>query len=145
MPDLLLNLKFVLPFLLIINVLTVLLYRKNLRYIKGPVIFFIILFGVFLGYRFLIFPVQQEKVQASRQAEIQKQKWDYLNDPEKDAAFAKQEINYQQNNLALFRITGLQAAFSAIFSCLGLFLAPDKKVHAGFAMGFFLLAFLFLT
>ena len=145
MLPILFNLKYVLPALLLINVASIYLFRKDFRFLKGPILFFVLLFLSFLVYRFLISPAQNQKVQASRQAVIDKQGWDYLGQPEVDADFQKKEMLYHQTNYMLFRVTGLQAAFSFIFCCIGLFITSDKRIYAGFALGFFMLAFLFLT
>ena len=145
MLPLLLNLKFVLPLLLLLNTISIYIFRKDLRFLKGPILLFVILLVTFLFYRFLVSPAQTEKIQASRNTEINKQGWDYLNQPDMDADFQKQEISYYQTNLVLFRIVGLQAVFSFIFCCIGIFITADKKLYAGFALGFFMMAFLFLT
>ena len=145
MLPLLLNLKLVLPSLLLLNLISIFIYRKDLRFIKGPILLFGLLMLSFLIYRFLISPGQSDKVQASRQTEIKNQGWDYLNNPKMDNEFQKQEISIKKTSLLLFRLMGLQAAFSFIFSCIGIFISADKKVYAGFALGFFILAFIFLT
>ena len=139
------NLKIVLPVLLLLNTIGLYIFRKDLKFIKGAILLFTLLLFAFLIYRFIVSPLQIKNVKASRQAEIKKQGWDYINNPEVDAAFNKKEIAYSQNNFLLFRLVGLQAAFAFIFSSIGLFISADKKIYAVFALTFFILAYIFLT
>lgn len=139
------SLKFVLPVLFILNLISIFIFRKELQYAKGPLVLFLLLICTFLFYRFLVAPAQTEKVQATRQTEINKEGWNYLNLPDLDADFQKKEIQAHYTNLYLFRLVGLQAAFAFIFSGIGLFVTSDKKLYAGFACAFLILTYLFIS
>ncbi|MDQ4139503.1 MAG: hypothetical protein M3142_03165, partial [Bacteroidota bacterium] len=111
----------------------------------GPLFLFCFLALACLSYRFLVYPQIEKKIQSEKQTEIKKRGWKYIEDPELDADFI---IRQQANSLtssAFFRIAGLQTAFAFILAATGIFVTPDKKVYGLYALGFLLLAFLFLT
>lgn len=145
MLPLLFNLKFVLPVLFGLNLLGIFIFRKELPFLKGTVLIFGLLLGLFIGYRFFLAPRQTQKIQASRQAIIKKEGWNYLNLPDTDATYQQKEIQAYEVTLLLFRLVGLQAVMGVLLCTIGIFVAADKKVYAGFAGGFLLLAYLFLT
>lgn len=144
MLPLLFNLKLVLTILFVLNLLSVWLFKGEYRFVKGQLMFFALLVAAFLGYRLLVFPAVKKQVEQERNAEIKNQGWEYINQPEVDTAFKKREIENQQLNLALFKIAGLQAVFAFIFTLIGIFISTEKKLYAVYALGFFVVACLFL-
>ncbi|MDQ3291309.1 MAG: hypothetical protein M3Q05_08475 [Bacteroidota bacterium] len=145
MVSLLTNLKIVLLILLILNAGLVVLLKNPFRFIKGPFALFCFLAILCLGYRFIFYPRIQKEIITEKQVEIKKRGWNYINDPDLDAAFNKRQQENSITSSALFRITGLQTVFAFITAALGVFLTQHKKVYGLYALGFLILAFLFLT
>lgn len=144
MATLLTNLKIVLPALLLLNAALLFFFKNPGRLIKGPFILFAVLLLLCLIYRFFVFPAVTQRVQAAQQQEIKKQGWEYINDPELDHSFARQQQENLMMRSLLYRLIGLQAAFAFVFATIGFFTAADRKLYGLYALGFFMLAFLFL-
>ena len=139
------DLPIVLLSLVILNTALVFIFKNSLRFIKGPLILFCLLSLVSLTYRFTIYPKTNQQIQKEKQAEITKRGWDYINDPDVDAAFIKREQANMLINGALFRIAGFQTVAAFLLATVGIFISTDKKIHGLYALGFLVLAFLFLT
>ena len=139
------NLPLVLLLLFVLNTALVFIFKNSLRFIKGPFILFCLLSLASLTYRFIIYPTTNQQIQKEKTAEITKRGWNYINDPELDATFIKREQANRLVSGALFRITGFQTIAAFILATIGLFLSRDKKMHSLYALGFLVLAFLFLT
>ncbi|RDC62596.1 hypothetical protein [Adhaeribacter pallidiroseus] len=139
------NLPIVLLLLLILNAALVFILKNPLRFIKGPFVLFMLLSLASLTYRFVIYPTTNKQIQKEKEAEINKRGWDYINDPDVDAAFIKREQKNMLLTGALFRIAGFQTAVAFILAVVGLFVSTDKKVYSLYALGFLVLAFIFLT
>ncbi|PSR52893.1 hypothetical protein AHMF7605_04810 [Adhaeribacter arboris] len=139
------NLKLILFLLLILNVGLVFLFKNPFRLVKGPFVLFCFLAITFLGYRLLFYPKIDKEIQTEKQAEIKKKGWKYIDDPEMDAGFIIRQQTNGIINSALFRIIGLQTVFAFIAAAIGFFTSSDKKVYGLYALGFLILALLFLT
>ena len=138
------NLKIILPALLLLNTALLFCFKNSLRLVKGPFILFVVLLLLCLVYRVFVFPAVAQRVQAAQQQEIKKQGWEYINDPELDHRFIRQQQENELIRATLYRLVGLQAAFAFIFAVIGLFATADRKMYGLYALGFFVLSFLFL-
>lgn len=145
MTTLLTDLKIILLFLLILNTVLVLIFKNPLRFVKGPIILFCILSLACLTYRFIVYPATNRQIQEEKKTEINKRGWEYINDPDVDAAFVKREQTNRLVSGALFRIAGFQTVAACILALVGLFISGNKKEYSLYALGFLVLAFLFLT
>lgn len=141
--DLILNLKFVLLLLFVLNFGSLFLFKEPYRFIKGPLIIFSFILATFLVYRLAIYPSLEKNNREARQAEIKRLGWEYINHPDKDAEFIKQSDRNRITYFALFRIAGIQAAFSFILAITGFFLTPEKKLYALYALGFLVVTVIF--
>lgn len=139
------NLKIVLLVLLLLNAALVFFLKNPLRFVKGPLILFGVLTLAFLTYRFIVFPATNRQIQKEKEIVINKRGWEYVNDPELDAAFITREQNNKLVNSALFRIAGFQTVAAFVLAVVGIFISNDKKIYGLYALGFLVLAFLFLT
>ncbi len=139
------NLKIVLLVLLLLNAALVFFLKNPLRFVKGPLILFGVLTLAFLTYRFIVFPATNRQIQKEKEIVINKSGWEYVNDPELDAAFITREQNNKLVISALFRIVGFQTVAAFVLAAVGIFISNDKKIYGLYALGFLVLAFLFLT
>lgn len=145
MTSFLTNLPIVLLLLIVTNTALVFIFKNPLRFVKGPFILFSLLSLASLSYRFIIYPTTNKQIQNEKEAEINKRGWEYINDPDVDAAFIIREQANMLVSGALFRIAGFQTVVAFILAVVGLFVSADKKVYSLYALGFLILAFLFLT
>ncbi|QNF34542.1 hypothetical protein HUW51_18085 [Adhaeribacter swui] len=130
---------------MLLNVALVLIFKNPLRLIKGPFILFGVLSVLCLTYRFVIYPATKSQIQKEKAAVINKRGWEYINDPELDTAFINREQDNKLISGALFRIAGFQTVVAFVLAAVGIFTSGDKKVYSLYALGFLVLAFLFLT
>jgi hypothetical protein len=139
------NLSYILLLLLVLNTALVYIFKNPLRFIKGPFLLFCLLSIACLTYRFVVYPATNRQIQKEKEAEINKRGWEYMNDPDVDAAFIKREQTNMLLTGALFRIAGFQTIAAFIMAAVGFFTSGDKKIHGLYAAGFLVLAFMFLT
>ena len=142
MVALLTNLKVVIISLVLVNAVLLLLFKGNLRFVKGPLVFFIFLIMAALSYRLLVFPAVNKKIEQEKETEIKRRGWGYLNEPDLDAGFIKRKNENSLINAALFRITGLQTIFAFVFALVGIFTTSSKKLYSLYALGYFIVALL---
>src|SRR3712207_1923962 len=85
------NLKLVLPALVLLNIVSFILFKGKMRFVKGPFILFVLLLVNLLVYRFVIYPAVNSRIREEKAELIQKKGWEYLNDPDQDDNFYKQK------------------------------------------------------
>ncbi len=139
------NLKLVLPSLILLNVVALFLFKDKLRFVKGPFILFMLLLVNLLVYRFIIYPQVNTRISEAKAQQIQKQGWEYLNNPDTDNNFYKQKNENILLGLAFYRVVGFQTAIAFVLATVGIFVTNNKKIYALYAGGFLLLAILLLT
>lgn len=145
MLSLLLDLKSVLLILVLVNLATLFIFRQDFRFVKGQLIIFGILMTSFLVYRSFIYPATEKKIEEEKAIQVKKFGWQYLGEPDIDAGFTKRKEQNRLISMLLFRITGIQAAFSFVFAMIGFFITSDKKIYGLYALGFFGVAFFFFS
>ena len=138
------NLKLVLPALVLLNIVSFILFKGKMRFVKGPFILFVLLLVNLLVYRFVIYPAVNSRIREEKAELIQKKGWEYLNDPDQDDNFYKQKNDNIIIGVALYRAVGLQTALAFILAVGGIFATADKKIYSFYALGFLVLAILLL-